>query len=25
VAKGDSIIGMGNDKYDPRWKWARGR
>lgn len=23
VAKGDAIIGMGNDKYDPRWKWAR--
>ena len=23
VAKGDSIIGVGNDKYDPRWKWAR--
>ncbi|MCL5097163.1 MAG: hypothetical protein M1608_06495, partial [Candidatus Omnitrophica bacterium] len=23
VAKGDSIVGMGNDKYDPRWKWAR--
>ena len=22
-ARGDAIIGMGNDKYDLRWKWDR--
>jgi prepilin-type processing-associated H-X9-DG protein len=25
VARGDSIDGLGNNKYDPRWKWARER
>jgi hypothetical protein len=23
IAKGDAIIGGGNDKYDPRWLWDR--
>ena len=23
IAKGDSIIGAGNGKYDPRWLWDR--
>ena len=23
VARGDSIIGVGNGKYDPRWLWDR--
>lgn len=23
VAKGDNIIGTGNDKWDPRWLWDR--
>ena len=23
VARGDSIVGVGNDKWDPRWMWDR--